>query len=122
MRRHSIAVLPGDGIGKEVAPAAMRVLQEAARRYGFVLDETTYMWNCDYYKEHGSMMPPDGLDQLRRHDAIFLGAIGNPAIVPDHISLRQSLTGIFHLRCFPTISPKWLGKRVSSRPGARMFM
>ena len=91
MRRHSIAVIPGDGIGKEVAPAAMRVLQQAARRYGFVLDETTYMWNCDYYKEHGRMMPPDGLEQLRRHDAIFLGAIGNPAIVPDHISLRQSL-------------------------------
>jgi len=71
MRRHSIAVLPGDGIGKEVTPAAMRVLQAAARRYGFVLDETTYMWNCDYYVEHGRMMPEDGLEQLRRHDAIF---------------------------------------------------
>src|SRR5690606_28446773 len=91
MRRHSIAVLPGDGIGKEVTPAAMRVLQAAARRYGFVLDETTYMWNCDYYLEHGRMMPPDGLEQLRRHDAIFLGAIGNPAKVPDHIALRESL-------------------------------
>ncbi|MBO8141464.1 MAG: tartrate dehydrogenase [Firmicutes bacterium] len=91
MRRYSIAVIPGDGIGKEVTPAAMRVFQAAARRYGFALEETVYPWSCDYYKEHGRMMPEDGLEQLARHDAIFLGAIGNPAIVPDHIALRQSL-------------------------------
>ena len=73
MRRHSIAVLPGDGIGKEVTPAAMLVLEQAARRHGFVLEQKTYPWNCDFYKETGRMMPADGLEQLARHDAIFLG-------------------------------------------------
>ncbi|MFS8525061.1 MAG: tartrate dehydrogenase [Limnochordales bacterium] len=91
MRRHSIAVIPGDGIGKEVTPAAMMVLERAARRHGFVLDAETYPWNCDYYVETGRMMPKDGLEKLRRHDAIFLGALGNPALVPDHIALRESL-------------------------------
>lgn len=91
MRRHSIAVLPGDGIGKEVTPAAMFVLERAARRHGFVLEQTNYPWNCDYYKETGRMMPADGLEQLARHDAMFLGALGNPALVPDHIALRESL-------------------------------
>src|SRR5690606_4800553 len=56
-----------------------------------VLEMTTYPWNCDYYKETGRMMPKDGLEQLARHDAIFLGALGNPALVPDHIALRESL-------------------------------
>lgn len=91
MRRHSIAVLPGDGIGKEVTPAAMAVLEKAAKRHGFVLEQTSYPWNCDYYVENGRMMPADGLEQLARHDAIFLGALGNPALVPDHIALRESL-------------------------------
>lgn len=91
MRRHSIAVLPGDGIGKEVTPAAMHVLEQAAKRHGFELETTVYPWNCDFYKETGRMMPADGLEQLRRHDAMFLGALGNPALVPDHIALRESL-------------------------------
>jgi tartrate dehydrogenase/decarboxylase/D-malate dehydrogenase len=82
-----IAVIPGDGIGKEVVPAAVRVLEAAARidsKVSFTFTE--FPWNCDYFLEHGQMMPDDGLDQLAAFDQIFLGAIGAPS-VPDHVSL-----------------------------------
>jgi len=86
MRRHSIAVIPGDGIGREVTPAALEVLEAAGRAHGFGLEPTEYPWGCDYFVENGRMMPPEALDQLRDSDAIFLGAVGRPD-VPDHISL-----------------------------------
>ena len=86
MRRHAIAVIPGDGIGCEVTPAALEVLEAAGRAHGFELRLTEHPWGCDYFVEHGSMMPADALDTLRASDAIFLGAVGRPD-VPDHISL-----------------------------------
>jgi tartrate dehydrogenase/decarboxylase/D-malate dehydrogenase len=86
MRRHRIAVIPGDGIGLEVTPAALEVLEAAGRTHGFALDLTEHPWGCDHFVEHHRMMPPDALDRLRDTDAIFLGAVGRHD-VPDHISL-----------------------------------
>jgi tartrate dehydrogenase/decarboxylase/D-malate dehydrogenase len=84
--RHRIAVIPGDGIGREVVPEGQRVLEAAARRFGFELAWTEFDWSCESYVKTGRMMPADGLDRLRAHDAIFLGAVGFPG-VPDHVSL-----------------------------------
>jgi tartrate dehydrogenase/decarboxylase / D-malate dehydrogenase len=83
---HRIAVIPGDGIGKEVVPEGIRVLEAAGRRFGFDFEWTTFDWSCERYAKTGSMMPDDGLEQLRRFEAIFLGAVGFPG-VPDHVSL-----------------------------------
>ncbi len=86
MQRYKIATIAGDGIGTEVVPEGIRVLEAAGRKFGveFAWDELP--WSCDHYLKHGRMMPEDGLDQIRHHDAIFLGAVGFPT-VPDHISL-----------------------------------
>jgi tartrate dehydrogenase/decarboxylase / D-malate dehydrogenase len=86
MNTYKIAVIPGDGIGKEVVPEGLRVLEAAARRYDLKLACTHFDWSCETYAKTGKMMPDDGLDQLRPFDAIFLGAVGYPGI-PDHISL-----------------------------------
>ncbi len=85
-RTHRIAVLPGDGIGKETVPEALKVLDAASSRFGFDLAYTHYDWSCETYQKTGAMMPPDGLDQLRESDSILLGAVGWPG-VPDHVSL-----------------------------------
>lgn len=85
-RTHRIAVLPGDGIGKETVPESLKVLDAAARRFGFDLAYKHYDWSCETYQKTGRMMPPDGLDQLRESDSILLGAVGWPG-VPDHVSL-----------------------------------
>jgi tartrate dehydrogenase/decarboxylase/D-malate dehydrogenase len=84
--KHRIAVIPGDGIGKEVLPEGMRVLEAAGRRFGFELAWTQFDWSCESYAKTGRMMPDDGLDQLRAFEAIYLGAVGWPG-VPDHVSL-----------------------------------
>jgi tartrate dehydrogenase/decarboxylase/D-malate dehydrogenase len=90
--KHKIAVLAGDGIGKEVMPEGLRVLEVAARRFDLDLEFTTFEWaSCDYYLEHGKMMPDDWFDKLKGFDAIYFGAAGWPATVPDHISLWGSL-------------------------------
>ena len=87
MQSYKIAAIPADGIGPEVIDAGVRVLQAlAARDGGFACDVTTYDWGSDYYKKHGRMMPDDGLESLKSHDAIFFGAVGAPD-VPDHITL-----------------------------------
>src|SRR4051794_553687 len=86
MRRYRIAVVPGDGIGREVTPAALEVLEAAGRAHGFALDLTEHPWGCDHFVETGRMMPTDGIETLRGSDAILLGAVGRPD-VPDHISL-----------------------------------
>src|SRR6266511_1369066 len=86
MKIHRIAVIPGDGIGKEVVPEGLRVLEAAGKKFGVAFQWDHYPWSCGYYAEHGRMMPEDGLDQIKGHDAIFLGAVGFPG-VPDHISL-----------------------------------
>ncbi|MGE0416351.1 MAG: isocitrate/isopropylmalate family dehydrogenase, partial [Acetobacteraceae bacterium] len=62
-RKHRIAVIPGDGIGKETVPESLKVLDEAARRFGFELELTHYDWSCETYKETGKFMPDDGMDQ-----------------------------------------------------------
>ncbi|MCR6483688.1 tartrate dehydrogenase [Amycolatopsis sp. OK19-0408] len=86
MVTHRIALIPGDGIGREVTPAARQVLDVVGKRHGvgFAYDE--FDWSCRRYAELGAMMPEDGLDRIRHHDAIFLGAVGDPS-VPDHVSL-----------------------------------
>jgi tartrate dehydrogenase/decarboxylase/D-malate dehydrogenase len=92
MRNYKIAVIAGDGIGKEVMPEGLRALEQAASRYGFGLDLQTHAFaDCDYYAQHGRMMPEDWKAQIGRPDAIFFGAVGWPETVPDHISLWQSL-------------------------------
>ena len=90
-KNYRIALLPGDGIGKEVVREAVRVLQAAAR--DFTLAFESFEWGCEYYLRKGHMMPGDGLEILRPFDAILLGAIGHPS-VPDHISLRDLLLRI----------------------------
>ncbi len=86
MKTFRIAVIAGDGIGKEVVPEGIRVLDAAGQRFGFQLAWHFFDWSCEAYLKTGKMMPADGLDQLRPFDAIFLGAVGRPD-VPDHISL-----------------------------------
>jgi tartrate dehydrogenase/decarboxylase/D-malate dehydrogenase len=85
-RTHRIAVIAGDGIGKETVPEGLRVLDAAARRFGFALELQHHDWSCETYARTGRMMPEDGLDILRASDSIFLGAVGWPG-VPDHVSL-----------------------------------
>ena len=87
-----IAVIPGDGIGREVMPEGLRVLEAAARRFGFELAPTPIDWaSCDWYLKHGQMMPDDWKAQLEGMDAIYFGAVGWPATVPDHVTLWGSL-------------------------------
>ncbi len=91
-RTYRIAVIAGDGIGKEVMPEGVRVLEAAATLYGFgVVQEWHDFANCDYYAEHGQMMPDDWKARIGDVDAIFFGAVGWPETVPDHISLWGSL-------------------------------
>ncbi len=90
--RHRIAAIPGDGIGKEVLPEGQRVLEAAARRFGFALDFHPFDWaSCDWYVQHGQMMPDDWKQQLSGMDALYFGAVGWPQTVPDHVSLWGSL-------------------------------
>jgi tartrate dehydrogenase/decarboxylase/D-malate dehydrogenase len=91
-RPHRIAVIPGDGIGQEVMPEGLRALDAAARRFGIALEYTHIPWaSCDHYLKTGAMMPADWKQQLQGHDAIYFGAVGWPASVPDHVSLWGSL-------------------------------
>jgi len=87
MKSYRIATIPGDGIGKEVVPAAQEVLEALAAQTGrFTFEFENFAWGGDYYREHGVMMPADGLDAIRHKDAILFGSAGDPAI-PDHITL-----------------------------------
>jgi tartrate dehydrogenase/decarboxylase / D-malate dehydrogenase len=91
-RAYSIAVIPGDGIGKEVVPEGVRVLERAAKRFGFDLKQTWHDFACcEYYARHGAMMPEDWKERIGSVDAIFFGAVGWPDTVPDHVSLGGSL-------------------------------
>ncbi len=91
-RVYRIAVIPGDGIGKEVVPEGLRVLEAASKRFGFELRNDHFDFaSYDYYARHGRMMPEDWKDKIGRHDAIFFGAVGWPAKIPDHVSLWGSL-------------------------------
>ncbi|MGG7602986.1 tartrate dehydrogenase [Massilia sp. BKSP1R2A-1] len=92
MKTHKIAVIAGDGIGKEVMPEGLRAVQAAADKFGIALEFAHFEWaSCDYYLQHGKMMPDDWKGQLDGCEAIFFGAVGWPDTVPDHISLWGSL-------------------------------
>jgi tartrate dehydrogenase/decarboxylase/D-malate dehydrogenase len=86
MKSFKIAVIPGDGIGKEVIPEGIKALEAVGSKHGVGFEWTEFDWSCETYHNTGQMMPDDGLEQLREFDAIYLGAVGFPG-VPDHISL-----------------------------------
>ncbi|MFB6120709.1 MAG: tartrate dehydrogenase [Halobacteriaceae archaeon] len=90
---HDVAVIPGDGIGPEVVGAVEPLLDAVADAHGVSLDYTHFDWGSEYYRQHGEMMPDDGLDELEAHDAILLGAVGHPD-VPDHVTLHGLLLPI----------------------------
>jgi tartrate dehydrogenase/decarboxylase / D-malate dehydrogenase len=114
MKVYSIAVIPGDGVGKEVTPAAQRVLTAAGNRFGARFDFEEFAWGADYYKVHGRMMPAGALDLLRPKDAILLGAVGDPGI-PDNITLNGLLLPIRRgFDQFANVRPAVLYKGVSS--------
>jgi len=87
---HTIAIIAGDGIGKEVIPAGLAVIDKAMRGSGVSLELTALPWGCDYYLSHKKMMDEDGFERLAAFDAIYLGAIGSPS-VPDHIAVWDLL-------------------------------
>jgi len=91
-KQYRIAVIPGDGIGKEVMPEGMRVLEAAAKKHGVSLHFDHFDFSSwDYYEKHGQMMPDDWKERIGKHDAIYFGAVGWPAKIPDHVSLWGSL-------------------------------
>jgi tartrate dehydrogenase/decarboxylase / D-malate dehydrogenase len=121
-KNYKIAVIPGDGIGLEVVPQGIRVLDAAGNRFGFRCTWQNFDWSCQTYRRSGRMMPEDGLEQLRAFDAIFLGAVGHPE-VPDHISLWGLLIPIRrHFRQYVNLRPVRLLQGLDSplkniRPG-----
>lgn len=122
MNSHSIALIPGDGIGVDVTKAAMRVADAAAARFGFALKTTEFPWSCDYYLKTGEMMPADGIAQLRPFDAIYLGAVGWPKTVPDSVSLHGLLLPIRKaFRQYANIRPHRLLKGVEGPLKAEGF-
>ncbi|MEJ9227959.1 tartrate dehydrogenase [Peribacillus butanolivorans] len=94
MNVYKIAVIAGDGIGPEVINEGVKVLNKVAELAGdFSFEFTYFPWGCEYYLEHGKMLPDDGMEQLEKFEAVYLGAVGYPG-VPDHISLRELLLKI----------------------------
>ena len=89
-KTYKIAVIPGDGIGREVVPEGQRVLEATGRKFGIGFKWEEFPWSCEYRAKHGRMMPEDGLASIRTHDAVFFGACGFPG-VPDHVSLWELL-------------------------------
>jgi tartrate dehydrogenase/decarboxylase/D-malate dehydrogenase len=93
LKTHRIAVIPGDGIGREVIPAGLEVLRRVTRDDTIALEFTEFDWGCDFYRRTGRMMDADALDVLAAFDAIYLGAVGDPA-VPDHVSVWELILPI----------------------------
>jgi tartrate dehydrogenase/decarboxylase/D-malate dehydrogenase len=119
---YSIAVIPGDGIGVDVTEAALDVLRQAAAMFAFDVGVDHYPWSCQYYLDTGAMLPLDGLETLRRYDAILLGAVGWPATVPDSVSLHGLLLPIRKAFCqFANIRPHRLLKGVEGPLKANGF-
>ncbi len=111
---YTIALIPGDGIGKEVIPEGVRVLNVLAEKFDFSITYTEFPFSCEYYLEHGVMMPDDGIEQLSGFDTILLGAVGAPS-VPDHVSLWELLLPIRRLfDQYVNLRPVRLLKGVSS--------
>ncbi|MDI3441834.1 tartrate dehydrogenase [Erwinia sp. V90_4] len=94
MKSYQVAVIPGDGIGVDVINAAWHVLVHSAAKFDFALGGEWFPWSCEYYLEHGEMMPKDGIDTLKKFDAVLLGAVGWPEKVPDNVSLHGLLLPI----------------------------
>lgn len=94
MTIYKLALIPGDGIGVDVTDSAMTVMEAAGARFGFSLSTESFPWSCEYYLEHGAMMPADGIETLKGFDAIYLGAVGWPDTVPDSVSLHGLLLPI----------------------------
>lgn len=86
MNKYSVATIPGDGIGQEVIPAGVEVIEAAGRKFGFDVSWTDFDWSCERYKTTGAMMPKDGIEVLKAFDSIYLGAVGYPGVA-DHVSL-----------------------------------
>ena len=80
MKNYKIAIVPGDGIGKEIVPAGLSVLEAVAEKNNFQLETTTFPWGADYYKTHGVFITPEGLEELKAFDAIYFGAVGRPDV------------------------------------------
>ena len=121
---YKIAVIEGDGIGREVVPEGLRVLEAAGRRFDISFSWQHYDWSCETYLRTGRMMPEDGIQQLREFDAIFLGAVGSPQ-VPDHVSLWGLLIPIRRaFQQYVNLRPVRLLKGIESplrRPGVIDF-
>jgi tartrate dehydrogenase/decarboxylase/D-malate dehydrogenase len=92
MSSYRVAIIPGDGVGNEVASEATKILNVVADKHGFKVETESFDWGCDYYLKNGLMMPDNALETLKEFDAIFLGCIGDANKVPDHISLTMLLT------------------------------
>jgi tartrate dehydrogenase/decarboxylase/D-malate dehydrogenase len=119
MKSYRIAVIAGDGIGKEVIPAGMEVLKLAGAQGGFRCEFTEFGWGCDYYLAHGRMMEAEGVDQLLTYDAIYLGAIGDPRVA-DHISARELILPLRQrLRQYVNLRPMRLLPGIGSPLGGR---
>src|SRR6204780_5807830 len=113
-KSYDIAVIAGDGIGREVVPESIRVVEGAASRFGFSFKWREFDWSCERFAKTGRMMPEDGLDQLRTRDGIFLGAVGFPG-VPDHVSLWGLLIPIRReFRQYANVRPVRLIEGVAS--------
>ncbi len=80
MKNYKIAVVPGDGVGHEIVPASLKVLDAVASKFGFEVNKETFGWGAGYYLENGEFMPKNGLDQLRNYDAILFGSVGLPSV------------------------------------------
>ena len=114
MNTYRIAVIAGDGIGKEVIPAGINVLNMAAEQGGFKLDFTELPWGCDFYLKAGRMLDPDGVDQVLKYDAVYLGAIGDPRVA-DHISARELILPLRQrLRQYVNLRPMRLLNGITS--------
>ena len=92
MPSYRVAMIPGDGVGNEVASEAAKILMAVADKHGLIIEMEYFNWGCDYYLKNGVMMPENALEILREFDAIFLGCIGDMNKVPDHVSLKLLLT------------------------------
>lgn len=118
---YSVAVIPGDGIGTEVIEAGLQVLDRVGSTFDLEFKWQSYPWGCEYYTQSGRMMPEDGLEQLRPHDAIFLGAVGYPG-VPDHVSLWGLLIPIRRrFQQYVNLRPARLLKGIKSPLADRSF-
>ncbi|MCG8443074.1 MAG: isocitrate/isopropylmalate family dehydrogenase, partial [Caulobacterales bacterium] len=112
--QYRIALIPGDGVGREVLPPAVAAVEAAGRRFGFAVSWTEFDWSCERYARDGAMMPVDGVEQVAGFDAILLGAVGYPG-VPDHVSLWGLLIPLRRgLKQYVNLRPVRLLKGIAS--------